>query len=110
MSGSGAGGGEPSVVIMAKAPVAGRVTTRMCPPLSPRAAARLAEAMLVDTMEAVAGSSCGARVVALDGAPGPWLADGFHVVPQRGPDLAARLAAAFEDVGAPALVIDADTP
>lgn len=38
-----------AVVVMAKAPVPGRVKTRLCPPLSPDRAARLASAFAVDT-------------------------------------------------------------
>jgi glycosyltransferase A (GT-A) superfamily protein (DUF2064 family) len=49
-------------------------------------------------------------VVVLDGARGAWLPRGFAVVPQRGNGLAARLAAAFEDVGGPMFVVGMDTP
>jgi hypothetical protein len=53
----------------------------------------------------------GARtVVSLDGPPGSWLLPGLLVVPQRGEGLAERLAAAFEDVGGPAIAIGMDTP
>ena len=52
----------------------------------------------------------GRRVLVLDGAPGPWIPRGFEVLPQRGDGLAARLSAAFADVGGPALLIGMDTP
>jgi rSAM/selenodomain-associated transferase 1 len=96
--------------VIAKAPVPGRVKTRLCPPCTPAQAAALAEASLRDTL--AAASRCGAsrRVVALDGAPGPWLPDGFEVIPQRGSGLAERLAFAFADVGGPAFLIGMDTP
>ncbi|GAA2445851.1 DUF2064 domain-containing protein [Actinomadura vinacea] len=95
---------------MAKAPVRGRVKTRLCPPCTSGEAAALAEAMLADTLAAVAATpSAWARLV-LDGDPGPWLPDGIGVVPQRGRGLDERLEAAFADAGAPALVIAGDTP
>jgi glycosyltransferase A (GT-A) superfamily protein (DUF2064 family) len=98
------------VIVVAKAPVAGRVKTRLCPPCTPAEAARLAEAALVDTL-AAARASCAERVVvALDGVPGPWLPPGVSVIEQRGHDLADRLTNAWEDVGGPAIQIGMDTP
>ena len=46
---------QPTVVVMAKSPVAGRVKTRCCPPCTPTQAAELAAAALADTLDAVAG-------------------------------------------------------
>ena len=99
-----------AAIVLAKAPVAGRVKTRLCPPLSPAEAAAVAEAALADTLAAV--SRCGADrlVVALDGAPGPWLPPGFEVVAQRGSGLDQRLAAAWSDVGGPGVQVGMDTP
>ena len=51
-----------------------------------------------------------ARVIALDGAPGPWIPDGFVIVPQVGRGLDERLANAFAAVTGPALLIGMDTP
>ena len=48
--------------------------------------------------------------MALDGEPGPWLPAGFEVIAQRGDGLDQRLAAAFVDVGGPAVLIGMDTP
>jgi glycosyltransferase A (GT-A) superfamily protein (DUF2064 family) len=76
----------------------------------PEEAAALAEAALTDTLEAVAATPAGRRVLALDGPPGRWLPVGIEVVPQRGGSLDERLAAAFADVGGPALLIGMDTP
>jgi uncharacterized protein len=98
------------VMVLAKAPEAGRVKTRLCPPCDPEQAARLAEAALVDTLRAVAATPCRRRVLVLDGVPGPWLPTGIEVVPQRGDGLDERLAKAFEDVGAGGLLIGMDTP
>lgn len=97
-------------LVLAKAPVPGRVKTRLCPPLSPAEAASIAEAALSDTLEAVARCAADRLVVALDGAPGPWLPPGFEVVAQRGDGLAERLAAAWEDVGGPGVQVGMDTP
>ncbi|MEO8424921.1 MAG: glycosyltransferase, partial [Actinomycetota bacterium] len=91
------------LLVIAKAPVLGRSKTRLCPPCSPEDAARIAEAALADTLDAVAHTSASERVLVLDGDPGGWLPDGFRVIPQRGDGLDERLAAAFEDAGAPAL-------
>jgi hypothetical protein len=99
-----------ALVVIAKAPEPGRSKTRLCPPCSFEEAARLAEAALADTLEAVAATRVARRVVVLDGQPGPWLPRGTEVIPQRGDGLDERLVAAFEDVGGPALLIGMDTP
>ena len=100
-----------ALVVIAKEPVPGRVKTRLTPPCSPAGAASLAAAALADTLAAVARTRrAGRRVLVLDGAPGPWIPRGFEVLPQRGDGLAARLAAAFADVGGPAFLIGMDTP
>ncbi|MGH9268528.1 MAG: TIGR04282 family arsenosugar biosynthesis glycosyltransferase [Acidimicrobiales bacterium] len=98
------------IIVMAKAPVAGRVKTRLCPPFTPAQAASLAEAMLADTLAAVMATPAPWRVVALEGQPGPWLPYGLPVVAQRGATFDERLACAFTDIGAPGLLIGADTP
>lgn len=100
----------PALLVIAKAPVPGRVKTRLCPPCSPRHAASVARAALEDTLAAAGAAAVERRVLVLEGAPGPWLPAGWEVVPQRGAGLAARLAAAFADAGAPALLIGMDTP
>jgi glycosyltransferase A (GT-A) superfamily protein (DUF2064 family) len=43
---------EMIVLILAKAPVPGRVKTRLCPPVTPVLAADVAAAALLDTVEA----------------------------------------------------------
>lgn len=100
----------PALIVIAKAPVPGRSKTRLCPPCTPHQAAALAEAALRDTLAAVAATPCSRRVVALEGPVGDWLAAGFDVVAQRGDGLGERLAAAFEDVGGPAVIVAMDTP
>ena len=95
---------------MAKAPVPGRVKTRLCPPLDHVQAATLAEAALADTLQAVAWTPAARRVVVLDGPPGAWLPAGVEVIVQRGASLSERLANAVRDVGAPLLLLGMDTP
>ena len=98
------------ILVMAKAPIPGRVKTRLCPPCTPEEAAAIAEASLIQTLEAA--KACGANkfVVALEGKPGEWLPEGFTVIPQVAGTLNVRLAAAWAAVGAPGLQIGMDTP
>lgn len=99
-----------ALAVIAKAPVPGRVKTRLCPPCTPEQAAALAEAALRDTFAAVAATPATRRICVLDGRPGPWLPAGFEVIPQRGDGLDERLASAFADVDAPLLLVGMDTP
>ncbi|MEU6802867.1 TIGR04282 family arsenosugar biosynthesis glycosyltransferase [Streptomyces neyagawaensis] len=99
-----------TLLVIAKEPRPGRVKTRLCPPFTPAEAAALAEAALVDTLDAVAAAPADRRVLVLDGEPGPWLPPGFDVVPQRGDGLDERLAAAFAGCDGPALLVGMDTP
>ena len=99
-----------ALVVIAKAPVAGRSKTRLTPPCTPAQAAMLAEAALADTLAAVAATPAQRHVVVLEGEPGAWLPLGLQVIAQRGAGLGERLAAAFSDVGCAALVVGMDTP
>lgn len=110
LSSSGAPRHGPHVIVMAKSPEAGRVKTRLCPPLSPAQAAEVAEAALADTLDAVAGCGAARRIVALDGRPGEWLPPGFEVIAQRSGSLDVRLAGAWADAAGPGLQIGMDTP
>lgn len=102
------------VVVIAKAPVPGRVKTRLTPPFTPEEAAALAEASLTDTLAAVGRAPVARRVLALDGTPGRWLPPGFDVVEQRGDGLDERIANALLDACAgaplPVVLIGMDTP
>ena len=99
----------PTIVVMAKSPRPGFVKTRLCPDVDPVEAARLAEAALRDTLEAVATTRA-RRVLALEGPPLSWMPADFSVIRQRGVGLDERIASALSDAGQPALVIGADTP
>jgi uncharacterized protein len=108
--------GAVTLAVIAKAPVAGRVKTRLCPPCTPEQAAALAEAALRDTLAAMAqvrATPAGHRVhrtIVLDGTPGPWHRD-ERIVAQRGDGLDERLAAAFDDLrDTPTLIVGMDTP
>jgi len=99
-----------TLIVIAKAPVAGHSKTRLTPPCTAHEAAALAEAALADTLDAVRAAGATRRVLALDGAPGPWLPEGFEIVAQRGDGLGERLAAAFDDTGDGAFLVGMDTP
>lgn len=99
-----------SLVVIAKAPKPGLSKTRLTPPLSPEQAAGVAEAALVDTLQAVLGTPVSRRILALEGEPGPWLPEGFEVVAQCPGGLAERLAGAFEAAAGPAFLLAMDTP
>jgi hypothetical protein len=107
-----------AVAIMAKAPRPGAVKTRLCPPLTPRRAAALGRCFLLDRIAQVRRLARAVPVLgyapARQGSLFRRLAPDFALVPQRGPDLGARLASVLEtllDRGhAAALAIDADTP
>jgi hypothetical protein len=85
-----------SIVIMAKAPEAGRVKTRLCPPLSPGEAAELSRCFLLDTIERVREVPEVVTVIAHDppesGSVFAALAPELSLRPQHGADLGARMA------------------
>ena len=99
-----------TLLVIAKEPVPGRVKTRLTPPYSPVQAARLAEAALADTLEAVSRCPAKRRVLVLDGRPGDWLPPGIEVVPQSGGGLDQRIAAALAQCAGPAVLVGMDTP
>ena len=102
-------------MLLAKAPVPGRVKTRLHSAFAPEQAATLALAALQDTLAGLSATPATHRVVALDGAPGPWLPPGYAVVGQPSGGLDVRLAAAFTAAldgpdRSPALLVGMDTP
>lgn len=99
-----------AIAVLAKAPIPGRVKTRLCPPCTPVQAAAVAGAALEDTLAAVLSVPGARHVLVLEGDPAGWVGRGVEVVPQRGGGLDERLAAAFSDIGGPAVVVGMDTP
>ncbi|AHH19767.1 hypothetical protein NONO_c49830 [Nocardia nova SH22a] len=110
-----------TLLVVAKAPIAGFAKTRLTPPLSPAEAADLAAAALLDTLTAVRDSAAARAVVAWTGDVDracraseirSALSD-FDVVGQRGDGFGVRLANAHADaarLGLPVLQIGMDTP
>jgi len=111
------------VLVVAKAPVPGLAKTRLARVVGDRAAARLAAAALLDTVDAVLATPGAEPVVALTGRVesaerSDELAaalDRCTVLPQRGADLGERLANAHLDTaaefaGLPVFQIGMDTP
>lgn len=101
---------DQSIVVIAKAPTPGAVKTRMSPPCTPDEAAAVAGAALADTLAVVGATPARRRVLAFDGDPGPWLPDGFEVVPQVPGTLDVRIAAALGEVDGPMIIVGMDTP
>ena len=107
-----------ALCIMAKAPEAGRVKTRLCPPLSPDDAAELYRCFLLDKIAQVREVAGAEPVLAYAPAQAAAvfeaLAPGFTLLPQRGADLTARLVAVcaelFRNGCDAAIMIDSDTP
>jgi rSAM/selenodomain-associated transferase 1 len=97
------------LLVLAKEPVPGRVKTRLSPPCTPDEAAAIARAALLDTLDTLLALDLPTALV-LDGDPGSWVPPGIEVLPQRGRALDERLAAAFEDTGAPGVLVGMDTP
>lgn len=109
-----------TVLVVAKAPVPGLAKTRLAASVGEAAAADIAAAALLDTLDAVAASPVEHRVVALTGdldraSSGDEIScrlKEFTVIAQRGADFAQRLANAHADAatGLPVLQIGMDTP
>jgi rSAM/selenodomain-associated transferase 1 len=100
-----------TLIVIAKQPIAGRVKTRLVPPLTHVQAAELATAALRDTLHAVAAAPAQRRLLAFDGCADEWLPTGWQHCAQPTGGLDRRLAAAFAASGAgPALLVGMDTP
>ena len=103
------------VIVLAKAPLPGRVKTRLTPPLTPDQAAGVAAAALADTFAAARASTASSATIAVfDGEPSPWVPAAMVTVSQTDGGLDRRLAAAFNEVhglrGEAMVLIAMDTP
>ncbi|MEV0457233.1 glycosyltransferase, partial [Catellatospora methionotrophica] len=87
------------LLVIAKAPVPGRVKTRLCPPCTFEQAADIAAAALADTLDAVTATPAARRVLVVDGDHRP--PPGWTSLAQRGDGLGERLAAAYADTARP---------
>lgn len=100
-----------TLIVLAKQPVAGRVKTRLCPPLSTQQAAEVAAAALADTLAAIASTPARRRVLAFDAPVGTWLPAGWISHRQPTGPLDARIVAAFVEAGrGPTVLVGMDTP
>jgi uncharacterized protein len=106
-----------AIAIMAKAPQAGEVKTRLCPPLSRADAAELYRRFLLDKIEQVMTLKAASLAIAYTPAEAraffEEVAPGFVLVQQRGADLGDRLAGSLGELlrgHRGAIAIDSDTP
>jgi uncharacterized protein len=111
-----------ALAVMTKAPQAGRVKTRLVPPLTPEEAAELNRSFLRDTAAAMSnaagkGTASGIAVYTPIGAESVYtgiLPAGFSLLPQRGDKFGERLYFAVEDLfrcGFDSVcLIDSDSP
>lgn len=100
-----------TLIVIAKAPVPGRVKTRLVPPLSADQAAQVAAGALSDTLRVARTVPAAERLLAFDGPVAQWLPAGWNACAQPAGGLDRRLAAAFAAAGdGPALLVGMDTP
>lgn len=99
-----------ALVVIAKACVPGRVKTRLHPPFTLQQAATIAAASLADTLAVAGRVPADRRILYFDGDPTGISCDGFELVPQPKGPLDERLAAVFDLVDEPTLLIGMDTP
>jgi uncharacterized protein len=114
--------GRCALAIMAKVPGAGRVKTRLSPPLSPEQAAKLSACFLRDTAENIAAVAATAGASAIvsytpigeESSFEGVLPAGFELIAQRGDDFGDRLWHTAEDLFAcgfsSVCLIDSDSP
>ena len=96
--------------MIAKETIPGKVKTRLHPPLSLEQAASLAALSIGDTLAAVESLPAGRRVLLFDGVVTPAGSENYDVVHQVSGDLDERLAAIFDALTGPTILIGMDTP
>jgi glycosyltransferase A (GT-A) superfamily protein (DUF2064 family) len=99
-----------TVVVIAKETVPGKVKTRLHPAFSYEEAAALAAASLADTLATVRTLGAREQILYFDGVVLPDGADDFTVMPQSTGTLDERIAALFDRLSGPTLLVGMDTP
>lgn len=99
-----------AVVIVAKECLPGRVKTRLARTIGDVAAAEVAAASLQDTIAAVRAMPATRRILLFDGTVLPDGIEGFSVQQQVSGGLDERLAAMFDGMREPTLLVGMDTP
>lgn len=99
-----------TIVLIAKEPLPGKAKTRLHPPLSLEQAAALAAASISDTIATCLASPASRLVLAYDGEVLPFGSESFEVLPQVDGPLDERLAAIFDTLDGPTVLIGMDTP
>ncbi|WP_375385477.1 DUF2064 domain-containing protein [uncultured Microbacterium sp.] len=109
-----------ALVVIAKACIPGRVKTRLHPPFTLEEAAEIAAASLADTLETAATSAVDRRILFFDGDPegdgtaalqtASFRSTGFETIAQPLGSLDERIAAVFDVLDEPTLLIGMDTP
>ena len=99
-----------NLVVIAKETIPGKVKTRLHPPLSLEQAASLAALAIGDTLAAVEPLPAKRRVLLFDGVVTPAGSEAYDVVQQVSGDLDERLAAIFDELDGPTILIGMDTP
>jgi len=99
-----------TLILIAKETIPGKVKTRLHPPLSLEQAAILAAASISDTLAAVESLNASRRILLFDGVKPPIGSADFDLIPQVEGDLDERLAAIFDEVTGPTVLIGMDTP
>jgi rSAM/selenodomain-associated transferase 1 len=99
-----------TLIVIAKETIPGRVKTRLHPPLSLEQAAILAAASISDTLAAVSSLNATRRILLFDGVKQPIGSADYDIVPQVAGGLDERLAAIFDELTEPAVLIGMDTP
>jgi rSAM/selenodomain-associated transferase 1 len=93
-----------ALAVMVKAPIPGRVKTRLCPPLTPEMAAELYRCFLIDIFKRVAQLPRVNKIIGYtpEGTQATFRnllpSRDFEFIPQRGQDLGERMANLFEDL------------
>lgn len=99
-----------AVAVIAKECLPGKVKTRLQPEYTPGEAAAIAAASLAETIAMMTSLPATRRILYFDGAVVPSAARDWDIIPQCSGGLDERIAALFDAVGEPMLLLGMDTP